>query len=157
MHDTRQRGLSHRYSQAAGTELGRLTSENGYLEEMFPWKMRVNKARWYAVWGLVNALLLAYCVVVTGKFWSDWQISCIKELDLWLLIYVIITALHLVRTIAIIFVLLKAKDPATSTIKMEAYFGVWVFLFEVVWLIYGNSFIYTDDVKNCHSGEGKQA
>ena len=34
-------------------------------------------------------------------------------------------------------------------IKLELFFGMWVFVAEAGWLIYGNTFIYTDKIKNC--------
>lgn len=40
-------------------------------------------------------------------------------------------------------------DPATQQIKLELFFGAWVFAVETGWLIYGNTFIYEDDIKDC--------
>ena len=55
-----------------------------------------------------------------------------------------------VRTIAVILTWLKAIDPSRQQIKIELFYGLWVFLFEASWIIYGNTFIYSDDVTNCH-------
>ena len=35
-------------------------------------------------------------------------------------------------------------------IKMELFYGLWIFLFEACWIIYGNTFIYDEDIKNCN-------
>ena len=43
----------------------------------------------------------------------------------------------------------KAKDPSVQQIKVEIYYGVWIFLFEASWIIYGNTFIYTEAYDNC--------
>ena len=45
----------------------------------------------------------------------------------------------------------SAEDPATQQIKLELFFGGWVFLVETGWLIYGNTFIYDEEVVNCDS------
>lgn len=29
------------------------------------------------------------------------------------------------------------------------FFGVWVFLAEAAWIIYGNTFIYSDEIRDC--------
>ena len=29
------------------------------------------------------------------------------------------------------------------------FFGFWVYLADAIWLIYGNTFIYADEIKNC--------
>lgn len=44
----------------------------------------------------------------------------------------------------------KAKDPSEMQIKIELFYGVWIFLLEACWLIYGNTFIYTEEIKVCH-------
>ena len=36
-------------------------------------------------------------------------------------------------------------------LKMELFFGMWVFVIETGWLIYGNTFIYTDKIKDCNA------
>ena len=36
-------------------------------------------------------------------------------------------------------------------LKMELFFGMWVFIVEVGWLIYGNTFIYDDEIKDCNA------
>ena len=34
---------------------------------------------------------------------------------------------------------------------MELFFGMWVFIIETGWLIYGNTFIYTTKIKDCNA------
>mmetsp|Transcript_17226 Transcript_17226/g.21753 ORF Transcript_17226/g.21753 Transcript_17226/m.21753 type:complete len:110 (-) Transcript_17226:449-778(-) len=55
----------------------------------------------------------------------------------------------MVRSISIIAIWHKAKDPTVQQLKVEIFFGAWVFLAEACWIIYGNSFIYDDEYKNC--------
>lgn len=57
----------------------------------------------------------------------------------------------MVRSGAIIYIYKKTKDPSTAQIKLELFFGVWVFLLEAGWIIYGNTFIYSDEIKGCEA------
>ena len=36
-------------------------------------------------------------------------------------------------------------------LKMELFYGAWVFIAETAWLIYGNTFIYTDKIIDCEA------
>ena len=58
--------------------------------------------------------------------------------------YGIIHSLHLIRTLAIMVIWHKAKDPAVSSTKLEFFFGYWIFLAEIIWSIFGNFIIYSD-------------
>ena len=46
---------------------------------------------------------------------------------------------------------LRAKDPGDTHLLAELFYGAWVFLAETGWLIYGNTFIYTDEIMNCEN------
>ena len=52
--------------------------------------------------------------------------------------------MHLIRTIAVMIIWYKAKDPSVSVTKLELLFGYWIFLFEIIWSIVGNFIIYSD-------------
>ena len=43
----------------------------------------------------------------------------------------------------------RAKDPSVAQLKFELLFGIWVFLVEACWILYGNSFIYDTEIKQC--------
>ena len=55
----------------------------------------------------------------------------------------------MLRNFILIAIWRRAKEPALMQIKLELFFGMWVFVAEAGWLIYGNTFIYTDKIKNC--------
>ena len=76
-------------------------------------------------------------------FWENWNVDCIRKLNVWLLVYLSLQGGHTVRTIILIGIWKKAKDPPYQQIKMEVFFGVWLFLAEAAWIIYGNTFIYS--------------
>ena len=68
----------------------------------------------------------------------------------WLAIYNNIALLHVIRTLTLVCIWRCAKDPAMTHIKLEVFYGVWIFLLEIVWLIYGNTFIYDDKIQDCN-------
>lgn len=47
---------------------------------------------------------------------------------------------------AIIIIWRDAKDPMIQQLKVEVFFGLWLFVMEAVWIIYGNTFIYSDEI-----------
>ena len=90
MHDTRQRGLSHRYSTAGQNDFGQLKSEEAHLDEMFPREQRLAKVKWYIFWGAINTAIGSYAFVIMLRYWTSWNVDCIRKLDVWLLIYCMI-------------------------------------------------------------------
>jgi hypothetical protein len=149
---TRDRGLSRRYSaavHAAGGEYGALTHEGGELGTIYTKEVRNTKIRNYLIWGAINAGICSYVFFLLFLFRGSWSIHCVRKLNIWLLIYLIIQGCHLLRTIILIFIWRKAKDPSVSWIKLDMYFGLWVFLAEAALIIYGNTFIYDEEFKSC--------
>ena len=53
------------------------------------------------------------------------------------------------RTIVCIFIWKRANDPPYQQIKFEVFAGGWVFVAEAGWIIYGNTFIYSDEITSC--------
>ena len=106
-------------------------------------------------WAIVNTSLCSYILAMVIIFWdqSAWERKpCVKKLDVWLIVYLCLQALHMIRTCFVMLAWWKAKDPSVIQLKIELFFGVWVFLMEAGWIIYGNSFIYTDEMVNCEMG-----
>ena len=50
----------------------------------------------------------------------------------------------MLRNCILIAIWRRAKEPAIMQIKLELFYGMWVFIIEAGWIIYGNTFIYTD-------------
>jgi len=88
--------------------------------------------------------IIGYFFLVFVIFEDDLKNPCVSDLLLWLSVYASITALHIVRVITNICIWKKAKDPKITALKMEIFFGVWVFLAEVAWTFYGNFIVYKD-------------
>ena len=56
---------------------------------------------------------------------------------------------HILRTGMKIYIWKKLVDPPLNQIKLEFFFGFWLFLAEVAWQIYGNTFIYDENIDHC--------
>ena len=119
---------------------------------MFPRERRNKKIKWFVAWGIVNAILCTYIMALLFIFWDakTWaKDPCVKQLNLWLLVYCFVQGLHEIRSIAVIYIWHKANDPAVAQLKLELIYGGWVFILEACWIIYGNTFIYTEESQQC--------
>ena len=104
---------------------------------------------YYIIWFLLNVILVTYVSIVNYKFELALKLDCARKLMVWLAFYNTIATLHLIRTLTLVCIWCCANDPAMSHIKLEVFYGVWVFLFEIAWLVYGNTFIYDDKIQDC--------
>ena len=96
------------------------------------------------IWGIVNVIMCCYIFFLLFTFWDSWHLdSCMYKLNVWLMVYLVIQGVHTVRTIILLIVWKKAKDPSFQQIRIEFFFGMWIFLFEAGWIIYGSTFIYS--------------
>ena len=130
-----------------GGEYGALINEGGELDAIYSKEARTKKVRNMFLWGFINASLCGYITFMLVIFWRSWRVDCVKKLNIWLLGYLIIQGAHLLRTIILIHIWRTAKDPSVAQIKVELFYGAWIFLAEAGWLIYGNTFIYEDEIK----------
>ena len=96
----------------------------------------------------MNLLILIYVIYLIEAFWKKWD-ECIGELSFWLLGYLIIHSLHCLRRLVLIGFWWKAKDPTMLEVQVNLFFFVFVFLPEVGWYIYGNTFIYGAELAEC--------
>ena len=115
---------------------------------MFSKEIRMGKIRSFLVWNLFNLVILFYVTILIGVFWQQWD-KCIRELSTWLIGYLFIHSLHLVRRFILIGFGWKAKDPTLYEVQVNLFFFVFVFLPEVGWYIYGNTFIYSKHEFEC--------
>ena len=95
-----------------GKEFGAITSEDGELNELFSKEVRGKKIKWWLAWGALNVLLGAYMIILLFFYWDSWNIPCVKKLNVWLLVYLVINGLHLIRTGFIIYIWKKSPDPS---------------------------------------------
>jgi len=46
---------------------------------------------------------------------------------------------------------LFANDPAIAEGKIFIFIRFWLFLFEAAWILYGSTFVFSDEFANCES------
>ena len=82
-----------------------------------------------------------------------------RKLSVWLAVYNLISLLQLARCIFLLRVWKVSRDPALKQVKVDLFCGSFVYLFEIVWLIYGNTFIYSKSTGDCkgHDQEDVEA
>ena len=105
--------------------------------------------RFYLIWFAANTILAIYIAVLLSIFQGSWDLGCVRKLMVWLAVYNLLAGLHMVRTLIIVCVWRKSMDPAQTQIYIELLYGMWIFLAEAAWLIYGNTFIYDEEIKDC--------
>ena len=68
--------------------------------------------RFYFAWSAINVALCIYILILMCYFWEYLNdLDCIHKQEIWLLIYLVIQALHLARSITVICFWRKAADP----------------------------------------------
>ena len=143
MHDPRERGMSRRFSEAVGAA-DNLEEDDAILHFMFSKEIRKKKIRSFLIWNLVNLIILAYVIYIIEAYWQQWD-ECIGQLSFWLCGYLVIHSCHLIRRFVLIGFWWKAKDPTVPEVQVNLFFFIFIFMPEVGWYIYGNTFIYNSD------------
>ena len=135
--------MSRRFSEAVNAK-DNLEEDDAILNFMFSKEIRMGKIKSFLIWNLVNVCILIYVIYLIAAFWQKWD-DCIKQLSVWLFGYLLIHSAHLIRRFTLIGLWWKAKDPTEFEIKVNLIFFFFVFLPEVGWYIYGNTFIYNSE------------
>ena len=102
--------------------------------------------RWRATYGLGRALLTLYVAGLVWTFWQAWSIHCIRQLNEWLLVHLVIEVLHTISNVCGLVIWGCARDPSLAETRLSAFFKIFIYLVEAAWVIYGNTFIYSDDI-----------
>ena len=85
-----------------------LVSYGDYISQ----QKRREQQRSFIIYGIINIVILAYLVFVYIYFEKSWQVPCVKQLSIWLLVYLFIQLAHIIRRIAAVCIWQYAKDPA---------------------------------------------
>ena len=126
-----------------------LNTKNALYSYIFTPQVRNKEICKGVVWVIIYVLLTLYPMIIMWLFWDSWEINCIRKLNEWLLVYCVLIGIHAATTISYVIMWKCAKDPTLQVTRIRVFFHVWVYLFEAGWLIYGNTFIYSDKMKNC--------
>jgi len=76
MQDPRERGVSRRFSEAV-TANDQLDNEDAILHLMFPQEVRMTKVKGFAAWGIINAILAIYIIILLVEYKEHWDHACI--------------------------------------------------------------------------------
>lgn len=99
---------------------------------------------------LIHAFILVWIsAFYPWQFYEAWDVVCIKQLHKWLLIYAVIELLHLLERSIVCLCWIYATDPAISESVLYLFSRLWLYIFEVSWIIYGSTFVFSDPVKEC--------
>ena len=119
---------------------------------MFSKEIRKKKIRSFLIWNIINIGILIYVSYLIAAYWDRWD-DCIGTLSFWLVGYLVIHTCHLIRRFTLVFFWWKAKDPTIYEVQVNLIFFFVVFLPEVGWYIYGNTFIYSKKTEECRGSE----
>jgi len=100
------------------------------------------------VQALLTGLIFAYISFLLAYFWRQWTTDCIRQLSVWLTVYDGIIALEFIRACILLRVWKTCSDPALLQVKID-FFWLAIFLGEIGWCVYGNTFIYTSGSQYC--------
>ena len=128
--------------------------DDAILHFMFSWEVRKKKIRSFLIWNTINVIVLTYLSYLIATY-GDRSDHCISELIFFLLGYLVIHVCHLLKRCILIGIWLKAKDPTYYEFLMNLTFFFFVFLPEVGWYIYGNTFLYSKQIKECRKASNE--
>ena len=111
--------------------------------------MRCRQTIKAGVWTLVYAGITIFLSVILAIWWNAWRVKCIRVLNKWLLVHNVLMFIHALVHFAYCFIWIWAKDPTIWLTRFRVFFHFWVYLFEAGWIIYGSTFIYSEEIKEC--------
>ena len=96
-------------------------------------------------------MLVVYIATLLQTFRDSWDVPCIRKLNSWLTVYFATEVLHMIERIASAVFWLYANEPTLADIRINIFFRFWLNLFEAGWIIYGSTFIYSEEVQDCEA------
>ena len=100
-------------------------------------------------WTLVYLCITVFLCFTIALWWNAWHVKCIRKLNEWLVVHTCQMLVHVFVHLAYSIIWIKAKDPTYQLTRIRVFFHVWVYLFEAAWLIYGNTFVYSSEMREC--------
>ena len=119
-----------------------LNETDAFLDVIFTEEMRRKKMHRLTIWAVITGFIFMYISFLLGFFYKQWTTECIRQLSIWLVVYEGIIILQLCRSLLLLRVWKVSRDPAMTQVKVDCFWSI-IFVAEVAWCIYGNTFIYT--------------
>ena len=98
---------------------------------------------------MIHVLLAIYIFGLLYTFWPSWKVHCIRELNVWLSVYFIVELLQITVSLFAVCVWYRANDPTMAETRLYVFGTFWLYLFMATWIIYGSTFIYSDEISQC--------
>ena len=118
------------------------------LQVIFTEEMRKKKRRNLCIWASITGVLFLYISFLLAFFWKQWTTECVRQLSIWLAVYEFIIVLQLGRALLLLHAWKVSPDPSIFQVKVDCLWSI-VFICEVGWSIYGNTFIYSSGSQYC--------
>lgn len=118
-------------------------------KKMYSQKRRNKKVCSRAVSLALHLLTTVYISMLVWDYWGFWQTECIHDINVWLCVYACIQFVLTVCSIMQVCIWLRAKDPPYEESKLRLYLQYLVYIFAGCWIIYGSTFMFTDEIKHC--------
>lgn len=147
--------ISKHYSSLLKQDQWDLKDEDDVLQKIFTEEMRSSKRRNLCLWAIITGIIFMYISFLLSYFWRQWTTECIRQLSVWLAVYEGIIILQLIRSLFLLRVWKVSRDPAYIQVKVDFFWSI-IFLAEIGWYTYGNTFIYTSEIQFC-SGVNEQS
>lgn len=145
--------LERRYSDAANDmktrEWGMLFDKSDVYKEMYPAMVRKKKVKINCCHLFIHVALALYIGVLLYTFWRSWKVPCIRQLNVWLSVYFIVEVLQITICALVLGMWCRANDPTLAETKLYVFGTFWLYLFIAGWIIYGSTFIYSEDIQKC--------
>ena len=143
-----QNRISKHYSSVLKPGEWDLNDSDDVLQVIFTEEMRRKKRRNLASWAIFTSILFLYISFLLGFFYKQWTTECIRQLSVWLAVYDGIIIMQLIRALFLIRVWKISRDPAMIQVTIDCFWSI-VYLSEIGWSIYGNTFIYSSGSQYC--------
>lgn len=128
---------------------GRFISRRALYDEMYPWSLRKKQLRKKVAYFLFHLATTAYITMLVWTYWLAWDIECIRDLNVWLCVYLAIEFVHTVCSIVELVLWLYARDPPLGETKLRLILQYWVYIFTAVWILYGSTFMFSEEIIDC--------
>lgn len=121
---------------------------------IFTEEIRRKKRRRLFLWLGFTSIFFIYISFLLTYFYKQWTTDCIRQLSVWLAVYEGIIVMQLARSLFLLHVWRTSKDPSLIQVQVDCAYSV-IFLIEICWSIYGNTFIYSSGSQYC-TGDGSE-
>ena len=133
--------------------MGTLDSPAALKEELYPRWRRQSQCSRNCCRIFCHALIVLFLVALIIPFMTQevFDINCLETQVTWLMIYVGIEVLHAAERTAVGVCWLYVKEPVNAEGRLFIFFRLWLIIGEAALIVYGNTFIFSEQIDECES------